>query len=80
MGTNFSQIPKAQKIYGPQIANPQLLHLRKVRKSIKKLSLQICGFAIFGTYLLTAHLCSQVKLNVADALKVPAVSRTVDDL
>jgi hypothetical protein len=48
---------KSQKIYlvhKPQIR--KMPNLRKVRKSIKKLSPQICGFAICGTYLQTTLL------------------------
>ncbi len=47
---------KSTERLGPQIANPQVSHLRKVRKSNKVLKPQMWGFAICETYLLTAHL------------------------
>jgi hypothetical protein len=36
----------------------KLLHLRKVRKSKKRLSPLICGLVICRTFLRTAHLCN----------------------
>ncbi len=40
----------------------KLKHLRKIRKSMKiYLSPQICGFAICGTYVRTAHLCNSLR-------------------
>jgi hypothetical protein len=51
-----AQIRKLQKIYGPLLANRQITTLRNVHKSKSNFSLQICGFAIFGTYLRTTRL------------------------
>ncbi len=34
--------PQIAKIYGPRITNPQLPHLRKVRKKMKSANLGIC--------------------------------------
>ncbi len=38
-------------------------HLLKVRKSKNSLNPQICGFAICGTCLWTAHLCLTVRFK-----------------
>ena len=40
----------------------KLPHLRKFRKSKENFIQQICGFAICGTYLRTAHLCLKCGL------------------
>ncbi len=57
---------KSAKNFNPQIANTQIqIRKSKIAKchvcgrstNLTYLSLHICGFAIYGTYLLTAHLC-----------------------
>ncbi len=42
-------------------ANPQIATFSEVLQIKKKFSPQICGFAICGTYLRTAHLCCSVN-------------------
>jgi hypothetical protein len=68
--TSESLRPQITKRLDPQIANLQicksasdLQYLRKVRKS-NKLSPQICGFAICGTYLWTPTFAVGLKFQL----------------
>ncbi len=56
-----------RKFLSPQIANLQVSHLRKVRKSNKLLSPQICVFSICVTFLRTAQLCLVRNLQAKEA-------------
>ncbi len=43
---------------GPQITNSQIAHGGRSKKLTILVILQVCGFAICGTYLRTIHLCN----------------------
>ncbi len=52
-----SQIRKSQKYWDCKSQIRKLPHVQKVRNYKNFVSPQMCGLAIYGTYLRTAHLC-----------------------